>query len=155
MRRTKRVTITDNNRDRGKVFEIREMSAHQAEWWFTRAVLACANSSIALPEVDSAAGAAAFEVTWRNALAMGFYSFRGITPERIKPLLDEMEPLIRWKPPGGENVPLQDIFPGDDSQIEEVTTWYTLRYELIQLHVGFSLAAAPLTTGSIPETTPA
>lgn len=154
-RRIKRVTITAEGRDRGKVFELQEMPAAQAEWWFYRAVLACANSTIELPQVEPEAGAAAFEITWRHVLAMGLHSFRGIKPSDVKPLLDEMAPLIRFKPPGPESVPLQEIFPGENSQIEEVTTWSALRYELIQLHVGFSLAAVQSTTGTTPETTPA
>lgn len=131
------------------------MPAHQAEWWFARAVFACANSTLELPQVDAMAGAAAFEVTWRHVLAMGLHSFRGIHAAELRPLLDEMEHCIRWKPPGGEVMPLQDIFPGEDSQIEEVTTWLTLRYEVLQLHLGFSLAGVLSTTDIIPETPPA
>jgi hypothetical protein len=132
------------------------MPADQAERWFIRAVLACANSTIELPTPpESGTGAAAFEITWRHVLAMGLHSFRGIRYGELEPLLNEMKHCIKWKPPGGEMIPLQELFPGEDSQIEEVATWFTLRYEVLQLHLGFSLAGVLSTSGTTPETPPA
>lgn len=152
-RRTKLVTITAAGRDKGKVFELRELPADAAERWATRAILALANSTVELPKVDPDTGAAGFDLTWRSVLVAGLQAFRGVRFGDVEPLLDEMKPCIRWQPPGG--APLQDLFPGENSQIEEVATWYTLRYELLQLHLGFSLAADLSTTDTTPSQSPA
>lgn len=154
MRRVKRVTITADGRDRGKIFELTEMPADQGERWATRAILALANAGAKLPEGTLEAGMAGFEISWQNVLITGILSLQGLRFGDIEPLLDEMKQCIRWKPPGNET-PLQVIFPGADSQIEEIATWYTLRYELIQLHLGFSLADVLSTTGTNPGTPPA
>lgn len=152
-RRTTRVTITAPGRDRGKVFELREMPADQAERWATRAILALANAGAKLPEGVLDAGMAGLELSWRAVLVTGIRALQGLSFREIEPLLDEMKHCIQWCPPG--NAPLQPIFPGEDSQIEEVATWYTLRYELLQLHLGFSLAGVLSTTDTTPETPPA
>jgi hypothetical protein len=153
-RRTKRVTITADGRDRGKVFELREKPADDAERWATRAVIALANAGARLPDgALEAGGMAGLELSLRNVVLTGIQAIQGLRFADIEPLLDEMKPCISWCPPG--NAPLQPIFPGEDSQVEEVATWYTLRYELLQLHLGFSLAAGHSTTGTTPSQPPA
>jgi hypothetical protein len=152
-RRVDRVTITAAGRDRGKIFELKEMPADQGERWANRAMLAFANAGGKLPEGALEGGMAGLDLSWRNVLVVGLLAFKGLSYREIEPLLDEMKPFISWCPPG--NAPPQPIFPGEDSQIEEVATWYTLRYELLQLHLGFSLAGALSTTGTTPEATPA
>lgn len=151
-RRTKRVTITADGRDRGKVFELREMAADQAERWATRAILALANAGGRLPDGVLDSGMAGLEFTWRSVASTSIAALSGVRYAEVEPLLEEMKHCIRFKPPGSEALPLQDIFPGEDSQIEEVATWYTLRYEVLQLHLGFSLADALSTTDMPPET---
>lgn len=153
-RQTKRVTITAAGRDKGKTFELREMPADQGERWFNRALLAIANAGGKLPEGALESGAAGFELSWRNVLVVGLLAAKGLQWREVEPLLAEMVPLIQFAP-NVPQAPLQPIFPGEDSQIEEVTTWYTLRYELLQLHLGFSLAGVLSTTGFAPETPPA
>lgn len=153
-RREKIVTITAEGRDKGKRFHLREMPADQGERWFTRAILAVANGGARLPEgALDLGGAAGFELTWRNVLAMGVTGLQGLRWADLEPLLDEMKPLIQWCPPG--NAPPQPIFPGEDSQIEEVATWYKLRYDLIELHMDFSLAGLLSTSGTTPQPSPA
>lgn len=155
-RRTKRVTITAEGRDRGKVFELREKAADDAERWATRAVIALANAGARLPDgVLEAGGMAGLELSLRNVVLTGIQAIQGLRFGDIEPLLDEMKPCISFVPPPHGQVPLQPIFPGEDSQIEEVATWYTLRYELLQLHLGFSLAAGQSTTGTTPPQPPA
>lgn len=152
-RRTTRVTITAAGRDKGKVFELREMPADQGERWANRAILAIANAGGKLPDGVLESGMAGLELTWRNVLVVGLLAFKGLSFAEVEPLLDEMKPGISWCPPGA--APPQQIFPGEDSQIEEWGTWYTLRYEWLQLHLGFSLAGALSTTGLAPEVPPA
>lgn len=163
-RKTLRVTISAEGRDRGKVFVLHEMPALQAEWWFYRLVAALANAGAKLPDEVLFAGAAGFAAlapTLKNSLVVAMRAIQGLDAnamsQTIKPLLDEMTPCIKWQPPSspGAQMPEQDIFPGEHSQIEEVATWTKLRFELIQLHVGFSMAAAVSTTGPESPETPA
>lgn len=158
-RKEVRVRITADGRDRDKIFVLREMPADQAERWFLRLVLALANAGAKVPEEILFAGAAGFAEmmpTLRNSLVVAMRAIQGLDYEAVRPLLDEMTPFIKWQPPSapGSLMPVQDIFPGDNSQIEEVATWMKLRFELIQLHVGFSLAAAVSTTGQESQETP-
>lgn len=147
-RRTKRVTIHQQGRDRGKTFELTEMPADQAERWCSRGVLLFMNTHAKLPE-----GAAGLELTWRNVFAAGLSALHGLREVELRPLLEEIKPCIKWVPPG--DAPLQAIFPGNDSQIEEFQTWWELYYEYVQLLLGFSLADVLSTTGITPETPPA
>ena len=140
-RRVTRITITAQGRDTGKVFELTEVPADQGERWANRVVLAIANASIKLPEGALNAGMAGLALTWRHVLATGLQSLGGLVWHDVEPLLDEMKPCFQFVPPIA-GAPLQQIFPGLNSQIEEITTWWKLRQELIQLHVGFSLADA-------------
>lgn len=148
-RKDLRITITEKGRDAGKVFVLHEMPADQAERWFYRLVLALANAGAKIPEHVLFAGAAGFAEmlpTLRNSLVMGMRAMQGLDYQAVAPLLDEMTPYITWQPPGQPAPPEQQIFPGLNSQIEEVATWLKLRFEMIQLHVGFSLAGEGLTT---------
>ena len=153
-RHTKRITITAAGRDFGKVFELREKPADEGERWATRAIIALANAGARLPDgALEAGGMAGLELSLRNVILTGIQAIQGLRFSDLEPLLDEMKPCIQWCPPGG--APPQQIFPGENSQIEEVATWYTLRFELLQLHLGFSLAGSTSTTASTPQTPPA
>lgn len=154
-RRTKLVTITAEGRDKGKVFELTEMPADQGERWATRAVLALANAGAKLPEGALGAGTAGLELGWRNVLVMGIQAMQGLTEPSVRPLLDELKPCMKYVPPQ-PGVPRQDIFPGENSQVEDFQTWYTLYFEYLQLHLGFSLAGILSTSESeLPQGSPA
>lgn len=154
-RRTKRVTITAEGRDKGKAFELTEMPADQGERWATRAILALANAGAKLPEGALGSGAAGLELTWRNVLVTGIHALQGLTEPSIRPLLDELKPCMHYVPPQ-PGVPTQPIFPGDNSQVEDFQTWYTLYFEYLQLHLGFSLAGMLSTSESQdPQASPA
>lgn len=145
------VTITADGRDRGKVFILHEMDADQAERWFVRLVLALANAGGKLPEeilFGGAAGFAEMMPTLQNSLVLAMRAMQGLDYHDVRALMDEMTPFIKFQPtPSAQpKPPEQEIFVGAASQIEEVSTWLRLRFELLQLHVGFSLAAAALTT---------
>ncbi len=144
-----RITIDAEGRDRGKTFVLREMPSDQAEWWFIRFVLALANAGAKVPEgvlFAGAAEAAEMITNLKNSLVVAIRALQGLDSRDIKALLDEMMPFISYQPPGG--APEQTLFPGLNMQAEEVATLFKLRFELIQLHLGFSLAAAALTTES-------
>lgn len=156
-RKDLRVTITAGGRDRGKVFVLQEMPADQAERWFYRFVLALANAGAKVPEELLFAGAAGFAEmlpTLRNSLVVGMRALQGLDYKSVEPLLDEMVSFIKYQPPGNPAPPMQDLFPAANCQIEEVATWVKLRFELIQLHVGFSLADVASTTGTVSPEAP-
>lgn len=148
-RKDLRVQIETEGRDFGKIFVLREMPADQAERWFYRFVLALANAGAKVPEEILFAGAAGFAdlmPSLRNSLVVSIRALQGLAYAEVLPLLEEMKPFIRYQPPGTPPPPEQEIFPGVNSQIDEVSTWIKLRFELIQLHVGFSLAGAVSTS---------
>lgn len=150
-RKTTQVTITADGRDKGKMFVLREMSSDQAERWFIRLVLALANAGAKVPEGVLFGGAAGFAdmlPTLKNSLVVAIRAIQGLDYSEVQPLMDELTQFIKWQPTpyAVPRPPEQEIFPGEHSQIDEVSTWLKLRFELIQLHVGFSLAADASTT---------
>ena len=133
MRRTKIFTVVSEdleNRDKGKNFLLTEMSAVQAEKWAARALLALLKSGIELPENAASAGLA-------GVAAVGIKAFGAIPWDLAEPLLDEMMSCVRFIPPA-KNVEPMLLLP---DMIEEVTTLLAIRKELLELHLGFSLAA--------------
>lgn len=140
-RRVKRVLIKEEGRDKGKTFEITEMPADQGERWAYRVGIALSRGGIEVPTGMFDGGWAGLAKMWPYLLVVGLRALHGAQWEEFEPLLDEMMNCVKWCPPG--NAPLQDIHPGVDSQIEEVKTRVELRKELIELHLGFSLAGSP------------
>lgn len=166
MRREKVITITDPgtpespNRDKGKTFIVREMSADAGEWWAVRALVVLGNAGLAIPANvmgSGMAGLAALEATKGAAsalFAMGLRMLPGVDVHALKPLLDEMMGCVSYKPPG--SFPAQALQTGELYQIEEIKTLLQLRAEVLELHLGFSLAGTVSTLGSEPNTeTPA
>lgn len=98
-------------------------------------------------------GLAGLDISWRSLIVTGIAALQGVNYAQAQPLLDELKLCVQFCPPG--NAPLQPIFPGEDSQIEEFKTWYTLYIATVELLLGFSLAAVQSTTGSPPEAPPA
>lgn len=134
-RKTKTVTITSSGRDQGKVFFLTEMPATKAEKWAARAFLALAKAGLDVPEEAASAGVAGFA-------AMGLDAIGKLNWEDAEPLLDEMMGCVQVQPSPGITRPL--VESADD--IEEVMTLLEIRKELLELHLGFSLAAAPSTS---------
>lgn len=132
MRKTEKLTIQEEGRDKGKTFVLTEMPADQAERWAIRALLALTNSGAVIPDGGTEAGMA-------GIAAMGFEALGRLPFEAVEPLLDEMFDCVRYEHKHG--APLQKIIPGDGSQIEEVRTRLNLRVALFRLHTGFSTAA--------------
>lgn len=141
MRRTQKLTITAENRDKGKTFLLTEMPSDQGERWALRALLALTNTGAAIPEEALGAGMAGLAAVGVQALGM-------LQHEKVLPLLDELWPsCVKYQPEDTRLMP-QDIMNGVNSQIEEVTTRLTIYKELLKLHTGFSLPVEPPTSGS-------
>jgi hypothetical protein len=127
MRKTSTYTETAENRDKGKVFKIEEMSADAAEQWALRAFFAIMNAGIEIPDGIADMGFAGIATAGLKALGAVPY-------ESAKPLLDEMMDCVQIIPdPSKPNV-ARALFPGD---IEEVATRLKLRKAVFDLHIAF------------------
>jgi hypothetical protein len=129
----------DTGRDAGKQFQLTEMSAYDAEWWFLRLGRAAMIAGVTLP------------TDWENAslatLAPLGIGAMAVLPEgTFKTLLDEMFACVKFKPENPK-IPPQDLIDGAGSQIEEVKTRLQLRKAWFYLHTGFSPAADSPTLG--------
>lgn len=158
-RRIVKVQISDDNRDKGRTYVLREMSSDAGEWWAIRSLIVMGNAGVSLPngiQESGMHGLAYMEHTKGLAsalFAIGLKMLPGVDAHALKPLLDEMMACVKYKPPG--NLPEQDLHEGDMCQIEEITTRLKLRAELLELHLGFSLAGAASTTDTTPSAPPA
>lgn len=137
-RKTARITINNEGRDKGKTFVLIELPADQAERWAIRALLGMLQSGADIsPEVINGGMA--------SLAAIGLHSLPGVSWDVAEPLLSEM-----WECIGYEHVrgaPLQEIFGGLNSQIEEVGTRLALRLAVLELHLGFSVPENSPTSG--------
>ena len=133
MRRTKSVVIASDGRDKGKTFIITEMPAEQAETWAARALFAVSKSGLDVP-LDMLAGGFA------GIAALGAQALLSASFADAKPLLDEMMDCVAFMPDISKP---NTLVSGAmlNSQIEEVRTRLTLRSEVLDLHLGFSVAA--------------
>lgn len=127
MRTTVNVTITDEGRDKSKVFVITEMSSNRATKWAMKVFLALANSGAV---VDDSAKRAGFA----GLATMGWEAFGQLRWDVAEPLYDEMIQCVQIMPdPTKPNV----IRPLIDDDIEEIPTQLKLRKEVFDLHTGF------------------
>lgn len=126
-RKTLTYTVTDEGRDKGKVFILTEMPASQAERWALRALSALAASGVDVPDDIATAGLA-------GVARLGVQAFGGLPWEKAEPLIEEMFKCISILPdptkPGVTRVLIED-------DIEEVATRLKLRIELFKLHMSF------------------
>lgn len=127
MRKELTYTITDEGRDKGKVFKLTEMGADPAERWALRLIFAMMNAGIEMPDDIESMGMA-------GLLVMGLRSLGKIPYPLAEPLLDELMGCVSIIPdPGKPNVVRSLI----ESDIEEVKTRLMLKKEVFDLHTGF------------------
>lgn len=136
-RRTELVVIDAEGRDKGRRFHLTEMSADVGARWALRFILALTNANGELPDMELAhsgfAGVAKLMPGLFDALAK-------LDASTVQPLLDELMGCVQYVPEA-RGVPMQAIMKGDNCQIDEIGTFFTLYWKVLQLHVGFSLAA--------------
>jgi len=130
-RKVTQITISSDDRDNGKIFEITEMAAEQAEAWAARALGALGRSNNEIPPDVLDRGMA-------GIVMVGIKAFGSIPWAELKPLLDEMFGCVALIPPGSPQMRIKD--PVMSSQIEEVSTRLRLRDAVLELHLGFSVA---------------
>lgn len=138
MRKTERVTIAAENRDRGKTFIVTEMDAWKAVLWCAKAILALSQSGTNVPPgalVKAAEGGA------EALAALGLQIF-ALVPEAVAlPLMNEAKGCVTYQPPNSI-ISAQPIYDGDQCQVEEPSTWVTLLKVTFSLHLSF-LQVAP------------
>jgi hypothetical protein len=127
MLKTKEVTITAEGRDKGRKYLLTEMPALQAERWARHAIMAMSREDLNIRAEVAALGMYGFILGGMQALAAG-------DVDAVDKLMDEMLPQIKIVE---EKItrPLQG-----DGDFWEISTIKTLRQELIELHLGFTLA---------------
>lgn len=144
-RKTLTVTIPQsedgkNNRDAGKTYLLTEMPASQGEAWGIRALLALARAGIEIPEELDNTGMAGV-----HAIGGGFRLTGGLHAEDVEPLLADMMGCVAFVPdPSKPDI----VRPLVETDIEEVATRLRLRGEVMQLHLGFSIAGVLSTLGA-------
>lgn len=133
MRKTRVITIDEDNRDKGRQYLLTEMPADQAEKWGMRALFLAAQSGADVVEGVRAGGLAGVATLGIQTL------LGGLRFADAEPLLDEMFTCVQFcpDPAGRPGAPRSGpILPGE---IEEVSTRWRIRRELLELHLGFSI----------------
>ncbi|MGF6604574.1 hypothetical protein P3T23_009330 [Paraburkholderia sp. GAS448] len=120
-------TVSAEGRDHGKVFQLTEMPADQAEKWAIRVLLALGRAGIDLPPGIEREGMAAMA-------RVGLEALMRIDFHDAEPLLDEMMGCVRFQPNPADPKVVRALIADD---IEEVATRVLLRREVFRLHTGF------------------
>lgn len=132
-RKTSTFTVESEGRDKGKKFLLTEMAATKAEDWAIRVMLALGSANVDIPEGSIQLGMAALA-------EIGLKKLFAISAVDIKPLLAELMECVELVPnPQKPQVKLG--YPMFESQVEEVSTLLMLKWEVLKLHLDFSLAA--------------
>jgi hypothetical protein len=137
MARNTRTWTATTGRDTGKRFLLTEMYSEQAEKWAIRAILALFNANSEVPDGALNTGMAGLA----SIMAQGVRSLKGMQYGAIAPLLDEMMACVKYIPQPPAPQEPQELWTGENCQIEEIQTRFQLRMEVLELHLGFSLAA--------------
>lgn len=155
-RRSKVVTINtgspETNRDHGKTFRITEMPADRAERWAIRCLFAFANAGAKIPEAQLMSGLEGMQATYQSLMIQGIRSLAGMRFEDAEPLLADMMSCVRYQAPQAAS-DFEFSIEATLAQIEEVKTLLTLRYAVLELHLGFSLPDAPWNSTASPKAT--
>jgi hypothetical protein len=148
------VVIEAEGRDKGKHFHLTEMPSTQGEDMALRIFLALAKAGVDVPEEIVDAGLAGL-VTW------GVQSLNGVPFAEAKAMKDELFNSCVQIVPDPQRPEVRrgkgpnSVGPLVDSDIEEVSTRWTLYRKLITLHTGFFSDAVESTSPTGPSTTAA
>lgn len=138
-RKTLTFTVTDEGRDRGKVFLLTELPASKAESWAMRSLLALMAGGVEMPDGIENMGMA-------GMAEVGIRALSGLKWEIAEPLLAEMWECVQCIPDPSKPHVVRTLIEED---IEEVTTRIKLRAEVWKLHTDFLKAVAPLASGEL------
>jgi hypothetical protein len=154
MRRTKDVTIPgtksdrQGERDNGKTFRITEMSAFDAERWASRVTIALAPRLSR--EVSPEMAAEVEDNPGMGSMGRIFALLGGISFPELEPFLDAIMDCIQIIPGEGNIMPRP--LRRDWEDIEEPETISLLKWEAMNLHLGFTFAASLLRLAAITST---
>lgn len=118
--------VSDEGRDKGKIFLITELPATAGEWWAIRALMALSRGNSEFSFDPQTAGMYELATTALRGLPYA-------DTNEVKPLLDEMLDCVQVKPDPTKSV-TRSLVPDD---IEEIDTLVGLRKEWLALHMGF------------------
>lgn len=130
MARIEKYITAQDGRDAGRVFQVTEMPAAQAEKFAFRLLLALANTGVDIGDVMASDGFA-------GIAAAGIGALGSLPYETLEPMLDEMFGCVKFVP--SANAPARPLADGD---IEEIKTRFMLRSEILKLHMGDFTSAA-------------
>ena len=132
-------TVTDDNRDKGKVFVLTEMSAARAEMFAVRAFLAMAKSGVDVPDNIRDAGMAGLATYGLNMLG-------GLPFAEAQVLMAELWECVMYVPDPRH---MEYSRAPNDDDVEEVVTRANIRMRLLSLHFGFFKDAVLSKLGSV------
>jgi hypothetical protein len=129
-RKTENFTVTDEGRDKDKTFLLTEWPASKAEAWAIRALLALGAANVDVPEGVMNGGMSGLAAVGLKKLFALPYSAAG-------PLLDELMECVQVTPdPRRPQVKRALV----ETDIEEIRTRLALKWEVLKLHIDFSIA---------------
>lgn len=129
-RKTENYTVTDEGRDNNKTFLLTEWPASKAEAWAIRALLALGAANVDMPDDMFKGGMAELATVGLKKLFALPYSVAG-------PLLDELMECVQVTPDTRRPQVKRALV---ESDIEEVRTRLALKWEVLKLHIDFSIA---------------
>lgn len=133
MRKETDLKITEEGRDKGKVFHLTEMPAMKAEKWATKALMKLLKGNPDIGDLNQLK-----QRGMQGMMLMGMEALMGLEYDEIEPLLDELLSCVMiTNPGGGWRTPLPDDY-------EEVSTLLQIKWAVFNLHVNFSVSASPL-----------
>lgn len=138
-RKTCRITIDADGRDKGKTFVLTELPALDIERWTVRLVLALGKHGVNLPDVQTESGFAGIAGVLWALLAQ-------VSPDEAETLMATM--LEGLKIDEGKIV--RELVPDD---IEEAETLLTIRMAWVDLHAGFFAKGGRLIWGRLTSLT--
>ncbi len=153
MRKTKVITIETDNRDKGKSFLIKEMSAHRAEQWSAEALVAIFSGNVPadILQVSQTSNTAAL------ATAME-YLLKGLSWKSIKPLYNSLLSCVSFIPEKENKANPVNVIPLTETNIEnfieEVPTLLKLRLAALEINLGFLGEGAGLFSHLMSANTP-
>lgn len=134
-RKTCRVTIAEDGRDKGKTFVVTELPALDIERWTVRLVLALGKNGVSLPGVQADSGFAGIAgVLWALVAQ--------VSPEEAEGLLATMLEGLKID----EGKITRDLVADD---IEEPETLLQIRMAWVDLHAGFFAKGGRLIWGRL------
>lgn len=154
-RKTEKVIITADNRDKGKTYLITEMGAFQAAKWARKALLSIntnmlevswLRSLLVVGDDGKLSLSKIADLEMAGVAAIGVLNLFSAIPESVMDALqDDMLACCEFIP--GHNLPGRPVVDQIEGDIEEPSTIITLQASAIGLHLDFLKAALPLSTG--------